>query len=175
MTGNSDSHINSLKTENVIFQDCVFLYVEFNEEFLGRAKFINCIFIRCWIKDVMGLDNLKGSRGFFQYIKEGHRPKSRVVEYQDRPSLWTAKRAERALINFKKLNSSSHNTDMSDRSRFLEDLGLEDVLAMVFPQHRSRSWKDITITEIRSILRKIDQDRESLAKQLLGQSEDLRM
>jgi hypothetical protein len=170
---NDPEHIKSANIRNVTFEDCIFLYVNFDGHFLLDAKFKRCTFIRCFLKHDFMMQKLEGSRGFFQHT--GHsKNKAEPNEKPNKPLVWSAKRVEREATNFRDIASKVSNVTDADRSGhkgkraplldFLRKLLWEDVLAIAFPVSKMSQLNSLTLKEVRKILQQTETQREVFAQ-----------
>lgn len=147
--------IPASQIHKVLFDQCVFLYMDFDNKFLTTAKFKNCIFIRCYLKDGLALEHLTGSRGFFEYQGSNSIPAA-SVETAGRPFLWNRTRAERGPNMLQSIDILDDKVPRLEIGKLVEPLLWEDVLAVAFPDSKLKRVSNWTIGAVRKTLSKIE-------------------
>lgn len=156
IAGSDDSPFHNCQMEDVTFENCIFFNLDCGDGFLAKGIFKNCIFIRCYLDDERLLDRLRGSHGFF-LSRHGN-----DAEMSGRPCLWTPKRAEIPVANFRRITSTSEKEERQSRFEFLQRQKWEDVLAIAFPKSLSLRLTDKTHLEIRNRIKRTKDELMSL-------------
>jgi hypothetical protein len=148
-------HLTTSRFQNVVFDQCVFLYIAFENPLLNSAQFKNCIFIRCYLNDGLALQRLKGSRGFFEY-KTLNKERARSVEIAGQPYLWNSRRAARGPASLPNVDALDDKDFHLQQRKLIESLSWEDGLAASFSNLRPTDRSTLTIGTVRKKLRQIE-------------------
>lgn len=158
-TSNDQTHLRKSKIQKVLFDECIFLYVDFDNDFLNAAAFRRCVFVRCYLRDGLALDRLSGSRGVFQY-KGLNKTRGTLIEIRGRPFLWTTKKIETAASDYQ--DSSSIPANGKDRRDpdSQREFPWEAALVHTFPGNKGHDFLDWEISEIRTKLKRMTERRQ---------------
>lgn len=152
IAGGDDSPFHNCHMEEVSFENCIFFNLHCGDEFLAKVVFKSCLFIRCYLDDERLLDRLRGSRGFF-LSRYGNN-----VERTGQPCLWTPKRAETPVANFRRITSKTDKEERQSRFEFLQRQKWEDVLAIAFPNSFSLHLTATALLEMQNRIKRTKDD-----------------
>jgi uncharacterized protein YjbI with pentapeptide repeats len=150
-------HVAVSKMENVVFENCIFLYVDCNASFLSKATFRRCLFIRCYLDESIDLERLYGSKGFFQTNKR--RSSAKSIESPGKPFLWSTDLLDEIVREFRDLTDADEKEQRSKRLELLTRKRWEEVLAIEF---RRRPTAAVGWPTLDEVIQRVEQTRSDL-------------
>lgn len=149
VSGNDAQHVKGTSFTSLLFVDCILLDLDCNDNFLSRAVFRNCTFVRCVKNDERDVRRLEGSRGVL--INTRGVEECRFVR-PNCPFLWTHKQALRPV------------------KYEIPDPSWEDLLAKTFPIDGEHYLPD-TPTSFRNRLESLREGASQMRRTLAHQGD----
>jgi hypothetical protein len=159
ISSNNKTHIKHITTSNLIFEDCIFIYIDCGGDFYRCADFRKCIFIGCTLDENEKIQTFHGSKGYF--IHEDN--KKGILEKKDFPMLWNKNKIDNIQGKFTSISDIKGKDEIDKKEKIistLNKLSWEEMLLIAFHAHGYR-YSTLNQNEIQGKLKRIDENRYS--------------